>query len=53
MDSVVDVYPPATEILSTVANFHLRGGEEKEEKEKEKKERKKKEKKEKRRFSQC
>ena len=34
------------------ANFHLRGGEEKEEKEKEKKERKKKEKKEKRRFSQ-
>lgn len=53
MDSVVDVYPPATEILPDMANFHLRGGEEKEEKEKEKKEREKKEKKEKRRFSQC
>ena len=41
------------DILDILANFHLRGGEEKEEKEKEKKERKKKEKKEKRRFSQC
>ena len=40
------------EIYDIRANFHLRGGEEKEEKEKEKKERKKKEKKEKRRFSQ-
>ena len=40
-------------LLYILANFHLRGGEEKEEKEKEKKEREKKEKKEKRRFSQC
>ena len=39
--------------LHIMANFHLRGPEEKEEKEKEKKEREKKEKKEKRRFSQC